>query len=296
MRLCTFTGADGAPRLGAVTGAGVLDLAQLSGGGLPGTMLGFIEADAPALSQAAALLREADTTLAVPLDQVRLLAPLPRPPKGVIGIGLNYAEHVAESARTMDTQKEMPSHPVIFIKPPTAVIGPGAAIPHDARITRQLDWEGELGVVIGQRTKHATEDTAMASVFGYTIVNDISARDCRHGGQWTFAKGQDGFAPTGPWIVTADEITDPHALRIGLNVNGVSKQDGTTAQMIFRIPRLIAHLSSAMTLEPGDVIATGSPPGVGISRTPPEFLWPGDEVEAWVEGIGSLRNPVVAVA
>jgi 2-keto-4-pentenoate hydratase/2-oxohepta-3-ene-1,7-dioic acid hydratase in catechol pathway len=231
----------------------------------------------------------------MPLERLHLLAPLPRPPKGVIGVGLNYAEHVEESARTMDTSKDLPTKPVIFVKPPNAVIGPGAAIPHNQDVTRQLDWEGELGVVIGRRTKGATEADAMVAVFGYTIVNDISARDCRHGGQWTFAKGQDGFAPTGPWIVTADEIADPHGLRIGLNVNGVSKQDGTTAQMIFRIPRLIAHLSSAITLEPGDIIATGSPPGVGISRTPPEFLWPGDEVEAWVEGIGSLRNPVVAV-
>jgi 2-keto-4-pentenoate hydratase/2-oxohepta-3-ene-1,7-dioic acid hydratase in catechol pathway len=194
----------------------------------------------------------------------------------------------------MDTSREMPSHPVIFIKPPTAVIGPGAAITHNGQVTRQLDWEGELGVVIGRRCKGVSQADAMGCVFGYTIINDISARDCRHGGQWTFAKGQDGFAPTGPWVVTTDELGDPHALRIGLRVNGVSKQDGTTAQMIFRVPALIAHLSSAITLEPGDLIATGSPPGVGISRTPPEFLWPGDRVEAWVEGIGSLHNHVVA--
>lgn len=293
MKLCTYVAAGGA-RLGAVVGEGVLDLDTLSAGALPSTMLAFIEAGPDALAQAVALVGSADLSLALPLEGLQLLAPLPRPPKGVIGVGLNYAEHVAESARTMDTQKDLPSHPVIFIKPPTAVIGPGAPIPCNEAVTRQLDWEGELGVVIGRRTKGAAEGDAMAAVFGYTIVNDISARDCRHGGQWTFAKGQDGFAPTGPWIVTADELPDPHNLRIGLNVNGVSKQDGSTAQMIFRIPRLIAHLSSAMTLEPGDVIATGSPPGVGISRTPPEFLAPGDEVEAWVEGIGSLRNPVVA--
>jgi 2-keto-4-pentenoate hydratase/2-oxohepta-3-ene-1,7-dioic acid hydratase in catechol pathway len=293
MRLCTYEAADGTPRLGAITEAGVLDLAQASDGALPASMLALIESGSPALARAAELARAPHGAIA--LGSVRLLAPIPRPPKGVIGIGLNYAEHVAESARTMDTAKELPTKPVMFIKPPTAVTGPDAPIPHNERITRQLDWEGELGVIIGQRTKGVTEADAMSAVFGYTIVNDISARDCRHGGQWTFAKGQDGFAPTGPWIVTADEIADPHALRIGLNVNGISKQDGTTAQMIFRIPRLIAHLSSAMTLEPGDIIATGSPPGVGISRTPPEFLWPGDEVEAWVEGIGSLRNTVVAV-
>lgn len=291
MKLCTYETEGAGPRLGAVTEAGVVDLARASGGALPDSMLGFIAAGPSALQRAAALLRDAKGAL--PLASVRLLAPLPRPPKGVIGVGLNYAEHVEESARTMDTTREV-SHPVIFIKPPTAVIGPEADIPHNEAVTRQLDWEGELGVVIGRTAKRVAEADAMAHVFGYTIVNDISARDCRHGGQWTFAKGQDGFAPTGPWIVTADEVPDPHALRLGLRVNGVSKQDGTSAQMIFRIPRLIAHLSSGMTLEPGDIIATGSPPGVGISRTPPEFLWPGDQVEAWVEGIGTLRNRVVA--
>jgi 2-keto-4-pentenoate hydratase/2-oxohepta-3-ene-1,7-dioic acid hydratase in catechol pathway len=296
MKLCTFVAADGAPRLGAVTDAGVFDLAEISDGALPASLLGLIEAGPEALRRAIAAVRDASPRRALPLGPLRLLAPLPRPPKGVIGIGLNYAEHVEESARTMDTAREVAPHPVVFIKPPTAVIGPGADIPHNEAVTRQLDWEGELGVVIGRATRRATEADAMGAVFGYTIVNDISARDCRHGGQWTFAKGQDGFAPTGPWVVTADEIPDPHALRLGLRVNGVEKQNGTTAQMIFRIPRLIAHLSSGMTLEPGDIIATGSPSGVGISRTPPEFLWPGDEVEAWVERIGSLHNRVVAAA
>jgi 2-keto-4-pentenoate hydratase/2-oxohepta-3-ene-1,7-dioic acid hydratase in catechol pathway len=291
VKLCTFEAEGAGPRLGAVTEAGVIDLARVSGGALPDSMLAFIAAGPAALERAAALLRE--PMGALPLASVRLLAPLPRPPKGVIGVGLNYAEHVEESARAMDTTREV-SHPVIFIKPPTAVIGPEAEIPHNGAVTRQLDWEGELGVVIGRPAKRVAEADAMSHVFGYTVVNDISARDCRHGGQWTFAKGQDGFAPTGPWIVTADEIPDPHALRLGLRVNGVPKQDGTSAQMIFRIPRLIAHLSSGMTLEPGDIIATGSPSGVGISRTPPEFLWPGDQVEAWVEGIGTLRNRVVA--
>jgi 2-keto-4-pentenoate hydratase/2-oxohepta-3-ene-1,7-dioic acid hydratase in catechol pathway len=298
VKLCTFVPAGlagGAPRLGAVVEAGVVDLAALSDGALPDSMLAFIAAGEPALAKARDLLRDGAPRAARPLDGVTLLAPLPRPPKGVIGVGLNYAEHVEESARAMDTTREV-SHPVIFIKPPTAVIGPEAEIGHNEAVTRQLDWEGELGVVIGRPAKRVAEAEAMSHVFGYTIVNDISARDCRHGGQWTFAKGQDGFAPTGPWIVTADEIPDPHALRLGLRVNGVTKQDGTSAQMIFRIPRLIAHLSSGMTLEPGDIIATGSPSGVGISRTPPEFLWPGDVVEAWVEGIGTLRNRVVAAA
>ena len=289
MKLCTFQPEGGAARLGAILAEEVADLAAA---GLPATMLALIEAGPEAVARAREALAAAPRHA---LAAVRLLAPIPRPPKGVIGVGLNYAEHVEESARTMDTQRDIPTHPVIFIKPPTAVIGPEAGIPHNEAVTKQLDWEGELGVVIGATARRVAEAEAMRHVFGYTIVNDISARDCRHGGQWTFAKGQDGFAPMGPVIVTADEVPDPHALRLGLRVNGVSKQDGTTAQMVHRIPRLVAHLSSGMTLEPGDVIATGSPPGVGISRTPPEFLWPGDVVEAWVEGIGTLRNRVVAV-
>ena len=288
MKLVTYEHPSG-PRAGAVVSGVVHDVAML--GALPHTMLGLIEAGPAALAELRAAL-DGGATGGVPLDAVRLLAPIPRPPKGVIGIGLNYAEHVEESARAMDTTREV-SYPVIFIKPPTAVTGPDTDILHPP-LTRQLDWESELGVVIGRRCRSVAEADAMSAVFGYTCVNDISARDLRHGGQWTFAKGLDGFAPMGPWIVTADEIPDPHALRVQLRVNGVSKQDGNSAQMIFRIPRLITHLSSGMTLEPGDVIATGSPAGVGISRTPPEFLQPGDAVEVEVEGIGTLRNRIVA--
>lgn len=288
MKLVTYERAGG-PRAGVVVDGRVHDVAEV--GPFPDTMLGLIEAGPDALARLRDVLA---TTLpgGVPLGEVRLLAPIPRPPKGVIGVGLNYAEHVEESARAMDTTREV-SYPVIFIKPPTAVTGPDAEIVHPP-FTRQLDWESELGVVIGRRCRNVPEADAMDAVFGYTCVNDISARDLRHGGQWTFAKGLDGFAPMGPWIVTADEIPDPHALRVQLRVNGASKQDGNSAQMIFRIPRLIAHLSSGMTLKPGDVIATGSPAGVGISRTPPEFLRPGDAVEVEVERIGTLRNRVVA--
>ncbi|CAA9352567.1 MAG: Fumarylacetoacetate hydrolase family protein [uncultured Microvirga sp.] len=225
---------------------------------------------------------------------MKLLAPLPRPPKGVIGIGLNYAEHVEESSRTMETQKELPTHPVIFMKPSTSIIGPDDAIVHNPAITEMLDYEAELGVVLGRRCRNVGADEAMAYVFGYTCVKDVSARDCRHGGQWTFAKGQDTFAPMGPWIVTADEIADPHDLAIGLTLNGVQKQNSNTRHMIFKIPALIAHLSSAMTLEPGDVIATGTPEGVGISFKPPQFMKAGDVVEMRVEGVGTLRNTVKA--
>jgi 2-keto-4-pentenoate hydratase/2-oxohepta-3-ene-1,7-dioic acid hydratase in catechol pathway len=298
MRLVTYD-SRGAPRLGAVIDDAVVDLLELAaaaGETLPADMLSFIEASPEALEKAKRLLASHGSSFAsrTPLASAKLLAPLQRTPKGVIGIGLNYAEHVAESSRTMETQKELPTHPVIFIKPSTSIIGPGDAIVHNPAITQMLDWEAELGAVIGRRCRNAGEDEAMAYVFGYTCVNDVSARDCRHGGQWTFAKGQDTFAPMGPWIVTADEIADPHDLRIGLTLNGVQKQDSNTRYMIFKIPRLIAHLSSAMTLEPGDVIATGTPEGVGISFRPPQFMKAGDEVEISIEGVGRLRNPVAA--
>lgn len=291
MKLVTYAGAAG-PRLGAIQGESVVDLAAL---GLPDSMLALIEGGPQMWARAkAALSGMVPDKARHPLASVKLLAPLPRTPKGVIGIGLNYAKHVDESARTMQTDAKLPAHPVIFIKPNTCIVGPDAEVVCDEAQTQQMDWEAELGVVIGKRCKHVKEPDWRDVVFGYTVVNDISARDLRHGGQWTFAKGQDGYAPMGPCIVTADEIADPHALAIGTRVNGVEKQNGNTAQMIFKTGALIAHLTSGITLEPGDVIATGTPDGVGISRTPPEFMHPGDTCEVWVERIGTLRTFIVA--
>lgn len=293
MKLVTFEGAAG-PRLGAVLGERIVDLAALDAG-LPASMLAFIEGGPPLWQRARAVLAGSMPAAAtLPLAGTRLLAPLPRTPKGIIGVGLNYARHVDESARTMQTAAEIPSHPVIFLKPNTTIVGPDAEVVCDPAQTRQMDWEVELGVVIGRRCKHVRAEDWREVVFGYTVVNDISARDLRHGGQWTFAKGQDGYGPMGPCIVTAEEIADPHALTLGTRVNGVEKQNGNTRDMIFKIGALIAHLSSGITLEPGDVIATGTPDGVGISRTPPEFLQPGDTCEVWVEGIGTLRSFIVA--
>jgi 2-keto-4-pentenoate hydratase/2-oxohepta-3-ene-1,7-dioic acid hydratase in catechol pathway len=229
------------------------------------------------------------------LTDVKLLAPIPRPRKNIFGIGLNYVEHVAESARTLDTSKDLPKQPVIFSKPPTAVIGPGDAIEHNKNLTQQLDWEVELAVIIGRTAKRVPVAEAMNYVFGYSVMNDISARDNRRAGQWIYSKGQDTFAPFGPCIVTADEITDPHNLDLWLTVNGVEKQRSNTRNLLFNIPTLIADISAAMTLEPGDIIASGTPAGVGAGRTPQEWMWPGDVVEASVQGIGSLRNPIVAV-
>ena len=303
MRLVTYRARVSAPtRLGAIVDDLVIDLQRLghcAGQAIPGDMLDFIDLGPNAVSVTAALLDRyrgqwpLDTSL--PLANVRLLAPIQRPRKNIFGIGLNYAEHVEESSRSLDTIDELPKQPVIFSKPPTTVIGPGEAIEHNEAITRQLDWEVELAVIMGRRASRMDEAQAMEYVFGYTIINDISARDNRRAGQWIYSKGQDTYAPLGPVIVTADEVVEPHNLNLGLKVNGVEKQNSNTRHLLFRIPALIADISAAMTLEPGDIIATGTPSGVGAGRTPQEWLWPGDVVEAWVEGIGTLRNPVVAV-
>jgi len=226
-----------------------------------------------------------------PLSAVTLHAPL-RPGK-IIGIGLNYTEHVAESARTLDTDKELPQRPVLFSKPATAVVGPEEPILHNGDMTQQLDWECELAVVIGRTARRVRAEDALSYVFGYSVMNDISARDQRRSGQWFFSKGQDSYAPFGPAVRTADDVADPHDLDLSLRVNGEVKQKSNTRYMLFRIPELIADISAGMTLEPGDVISTGSPAGVGASFTPQQFLRPGDVVEATVQGIGTLRNPVL---
>jgi 2-keto-4-pentenoate hydratase/2-oxohepta-3-ene-1,7-dioic acid hydratase in catechol pathway len=227
----------------------------------------------------------------VPRDAVRLHAPF-RPGK-IIGVGLNYVEHVEESSRSLDTAKELPDRPVLFSKPATAVIGPEEPIRHDGNLTGQLDWECELAVIVGRTATRVSKEDALDYVFGYSIMNDISARDQRRGGQWWFSKGQDSYAPFGPAVRTADEIPDPQSLDLGLKVNGEVKQKGNTRHMLFDVATLIADITSGVTLEPGDVISTGSPQGVGAAQNPPQFLQPGDVVECTVEGLGALRNPVV---
>jgi 2-keto-4-pentenoate hydratase/2-oxohepta-3-ene-1,7-dioic acid hydratase in catechol pathway len=267
--------------------------------GLPSTMLELIDLGPLAL----AVLRsavDAATSIdlvgcSVPEGNVTLLAPIPRPRKNIFGIGLNYTKHVAESARALDTADSLPKQPVIFSKPPTAVVSWNDPIRHNAKITQQLDWETELAVVMGQTARHVDAADALNYVFGYTVINDVSARDCRRAGQWIVSKGQDSFAPMGPCIVTRDDIADPQTLNLWTKVNGIEKQNSNTSFMLFNVGQLIADISSVMTLEPGDIIATGTPEGVGAGRDPQEFMWPGDVVECHVEGIGTLRNPVVAV-
>lgn len=230
---------------------------------------------------------DASDGVPVPLAEVRLLAPVPRPGK-VVGIGLNYRDHAAESGQPI------PEAPILFPKFANSVIGPGAPIVIPPE-TEQPDYEAELGVVIGRTAYRVTEVDALAHVAGYTCVNDVSARDLQfESSQWMLGKAIDTFLPCGPWLVTADEIPDPQALAIRLTLNGEELQSSSTAQMVFGVAELVASLTRTMTLEPGDLIATGTPPGVGFARKPPVWLRDGDEVSVEVERIGTLTNPVRA--
>lgn len=223
----------------------------------------------------------------LPLSSVELLAPVPRPGK-VICIGLNYRDHAEES------RMPVPKSPVSFSKYVTSVTGPLAPVYLPA-VSQQVDYEAEMAVVIGRRAKHVGRDAALEYVLGYTNFNDVSARDLQFAdGQWQRGKACDTFAPIGPSIVTTDEVPDPHALRIQLRLNGQTMQDSTTQQLIFGVDELVSFLSQTTTLEPGDIIATGTPPGVGFARKPPVFIKPGDVMEVEVEGLGVLRNPVAA--
>ena len=302
MRLVTYRAhVEAEGRLGALVDGMVVDVARLGASAnvdLPSRMLGLIDLGPGGLAELGLLLDGAKgrwpVRTALPLADVQLLAPIPRPRKNIFGIGLNYLDHVAESAAALDTAPELPKQPVIFSKPPTSVIGPGEPIVHDAAITQQLDWEVELAAIIGTTAKQVDRAEALRHVFGYTVLIDMSARDCRRAGQWIYSKGQDTYAPMGPCIVTADEIPDPQTLDLWLTVNGVEKQRSNTSHMLFKVDELIADISKGITLEPGDIIATGTPEGVGAGRTPQEWLWPGDVIECGIAGIGELRHNVVA--
>jgi len=292
MRYLTFSlPTDPTPRLGAVRDGRVLDLS--ANGGQP-SLLTLIQAG-PAQWQRARAVAEAMGDAGHPLDGVRLHAPIPRPLKNVFCLGLNYAAHAKESAAARNKETKIPDIPVIFSKTPTTVNGPFDDVPVDRGVTSQVDWEVELGVVIGTPGKNIRAADALAHVFGYTVINDVSARDVQiqHGGQWFKGKSLDGSCPMGPMVVTADEFGDPQAKRLMCRVNGVTKQDASTADMIFPVATIIEWLSKGLTLEAGDVIATGTPSGVGMGRTPQEFLQNGDVVETEIEGIGTLRNRVV---
>jgi 2-keto-4-pentenoate hydratase/2-oxohepta-3-ene-1,7-dioic acid hydratase in catechol pathway len=263
---------------------------------LPGQdLLGLIRRGEAGLEQARAAWAASGPRL--PLGSLSLLAPIPAPQRNIFCLGWNYAEHSREAAQARGKEAKLPERPVFFTKATTSINGPFGDIPFDARVSEQIDWEVELGVVIGTGGKNIGREQALEHVFGYTVINDVSARDVQsgHGGQFFKGKSLDGYCPMGPWLVTRDEIADPHHLRLRCLVNGVVKQDSTTAELIFDIPAIIEWLSLGLTLLPGDIIATGTPSGVGFARKPPEFLRPGDTVESEVEGIGVIRNRVSAI-
>lgn len=230
----------------------------------------------------------------VPAGSARLLAPIPRPSKNVFCVGRNYAEHIAEGERAQNIKVGVSDNPVFFTKPPATVIGHGAPAPHFENVTQKFDYEVELAIVIGKGGRDIPKERAMEHVFGYTIANDLTARDIQrtHGGQFFKGKALDGSCPLGPWIVTADALPDAAATGLRLWVNGEKRQDGNTRDMIFDMPTLIASLSAGLTLEPGDIIATGTPSGVGYAMEPPVFLKHGDVVVCEIDGIGRLETPI----
>jgi len=271
---------DARPRIGAVVG----DEVVLAGEGAPNDMIAFLAAGAGAL-EALQVAVAADGNR-VALADVTLQAPVPRPGK-FLGIGLNYADHIGETGR------ERPEHPMFFTKQSTCVIGPGQDI-HCPAISEKVDYEGELGIVIGKRCKHVPAEKAHEVIAGYTICNDVTVRDWQQRSPtWTLGKSFDTHGPMGPWIVTADEIADPHNLSLKTWVDDELRQNANTGDMLFNCYEMIAYLSQAMTLEPGDVISTGTPAGVGVKMKPRGYLKPGQTVRIEIEGIGILSNPVM---
>ena len=276
MRFVSFRRANGKVEAGVLSGDKIV---SLTAAGFP-DMISVIQSGDKIREQVASWVD-------IPLSSVKLTAPIPRPPK-LICVGLNYRDHAMES------KMEIPAVPTIFNKFPNVVIGPDEPIVLPRNSTRP-DYEAEFAFVIGKGGRHIAAGNWREHVFGYTIVNDVSARDFQMAtSQWLMGKTFDTFAPMGPALVTADEIADPHTLDISLSINGEVLQSSNTRELIFKIPELIAFLSSVVTLEPGDVVSTGTPAGVGFARKPPRFLKPGDEVVVRVDGIGELRNPVVA--
>ncbi|HEV7447991.1 MAG TPA: fumarylacetoacetate hydrolase family protein [Steroidobacteraceae bacterium] len=261
---------------------------------IPGQSLAAVIAGgAPTQAAVRTLIAAAPMGSSLALDEVELLAPIPRPAKNVFCVGRNYVDHVKEGASAGLASGDLPKVPQFFTKPPTAVIGPGAAIRIGPELTAELDYEIELGVIIGTGGRDIPPEAALDHVFGYTIINDISARDLqRSHGQWFKGKALDSSCPIGPWIVTRDEIPSVEELALTLTVNGETRQHARCSQMIFDVPTLIASLSAGLTLEAADIIATGTPAGVGFSFKPPRFLNDGDVVVARIAGIGQLVNPV----
>jgi 2-keto-4-pentenoate hydratase/2-oxohepta-3-ene-1,7-dioic acid hydratase in catechol pathway len=279
LKFVTFRSRDGRVRPGVLEGNAIRSIATA-------TLRDYI-----ALAPRERVARHTAGDL-VPLADAVLDAPV-RPMHNVFAVGRNYLEHAREGARAAGRELKLPSVPTFFTKAATAIAAPDSTLHFQARISNEYDFEAELAVVIGTQCKDVPENEALAVVFGYTALNDLTARDLQRAhGQWFKGKSLDESCPIGPWIVTPDELGDPQSLELQLRVNGTQKQHSNTSQMIFPIPRLIAELSKGMTLLPGDVIATGTPEGVGFARNPPEFLADGDLVDVEIERIGVLRNVI----
>ncbi len=299
MRYATFSvDGDPTPRLGVADQTHIVDVqalaAPLDAGAVPGTLSELISQGPEAWQQMAELLRAElprykGTRHA--FTDVQWQAPIPRPTKNVMCVGRNYKGHIEEGARARGEAVKYPEVPVIFTKGPTSVSGPFDVISYERSVTQQVDWEAELGIVIGVGGRNIARADALRHVFGYTVINDVSARDLQKNHvQFFKGKSLDGFCPMGPVVVTTDEFGDPQQKNVICRVNGVVKQDGNTRQMIFPVDVIIEWMSKGMTLEPGDIIATGTPDGVGFSRTPPEYLEDGTVMETEIEGIGTMRN------
>ncbi len=315
MKLLTFRVGD-VQSIGALMGEYVIDLNAAfnayMGGAFGGVnedfcfdMLSFLDTETLGMTESRKVLMEASKLKGSDIcalcnegvlyhpDEVMFDAPIPRPRKNVVCLGLNYADHVAEGGRVQQQERPLPKHPIYFTKPPTAITGPYDDIVYP-RATERLDYEVELAVVIGKEGKYIPEDKAYRHIAGYTVFNDVSARDLqsRHG-QWYKGKSCDTFAPMGPYLVTSSEVGDPMDLDLWLKVNGEIRQSSNTSNMIFNIRRIVSDLSEGMTLEVGDIIATGTPSGVGYAH-PSGLLKVGDVVETWIEKIGAMRNKVVS--
>ena len=294
MKLVTFRQGNRTAAGLVIDGDRVLDLSE----GVPGlagakSVLEVVLAGEAVLAAVPEAGKRANAGNTLALSALKLLAPIPHPRKNVFCVGRNYVEHVAEGYRARGTEMKLPEFPQFFTKPQTAIIGPGDDIPYDPQVTQKLDYEVELGVVIGKRGKNIPKDRALSHVFGYTIINDVTGRDLqRRHEQWFKGKALDGSCPMGPHVVHASAIKDPQTLDIKLRVNGEQRQSSNTKLMIFDLKTIIEQLSLGMTLEPGDVIATGTPSGVGFAMNPPGLLKGGDVIEAEVEGIGILKNTV----
>ncbi len=282
MRFATFADASGRERPGVISGGSISPLPSAVE-----SLYAFIGMDAQARAAAVKQLGPAQE-----LAEVRLLPPV-RPPKNVFCVGRNYVAHAEEGYRARGEEIKLPALPTFFTKAPNTIVGQDADVALEAEVSPQYDWEAELAVIIGKKCKDVSEKDALDVIFGYSCLNDVTARDLqRDYGQWFKGKSLDNSCPLGPWIVDAQESGDAQNLEIMLRVNGVEKQHSNTRLMIFNIKRIIAELTKGFTIEPGDVIATGTPEGVGFARTPPEFLKDGDTMEVEIEKIGVLRNKV----